>query len=187
MKLYVIRHGESENNKKGCYTGWLDVALTEKGLGDAKKAGERLCDVKFDKVYSSDLLRAKTTAKTALSGYEIDTTPLLREINIGSIAGKPLSVMTYEERCEALRVGYSSFGGESINEFHERIKSFMHNVEELGYENIATFSHAGWMRGMLDVIIGFQLPRKHIYCANCAIAIFEYTDNTWRLHSWMNL
>ena len=50
MKLYVIRHGESENNVKTCFTGWMDVNLTEKGIADAHKAGELLRDVTFDRV-----------------------------------------------------------------------------------------------------------------------------------------
>ncbi|MBQ3015525.1 MAG: histidine phosphatase family protein [Clostridia bacterium] len=59
MKLYITRHGESETNKKGCWTGWLDAQLTDKGLADAELARETLRGIKFDKVYSSDLIRAK--------------------------------------------------------------------------------------------------------------------------------
>ena len=47
MKIYVIRHGESVNNLKGLWTGWSDVELTEKGVLDAKKAGEFIKDVKL--------------------------------------------------------------------------------------------------------------------------------------------
>ena len=42
MKLYVIRHGESETNLKNVYSGWMDVALTEKGFEDAKGAQKLL-------------------------------------------------------------------------------------------------------------------------------------------------
>ena len=35
MKLYVVRHGQSENNLKKLFTGWTDAALTEKGIQDA--------------------------------------------------------------------------------------------------------------------------------------------------------
>ena len=42
MRVYVIRHGESETNKAKKWTGWLDVHLTDKGKDDANKAGNFL-------------------------------------------------------------------------------------------------------------------------------------------------
>ena len=68
MRVYVIRHGESETNLSKRWTGWKAVNLTEKGYEDAKKAGKIIGDVTFDKVFSSDLRRAKETAMTALPG-----------------------------------------------------------------------------------------------------------------------
>ena len=66
MKLYVIRHGQSEGNIRGVFSGWLQHNLTEKGREDARKAGRIIEKVKFDKVYTSDLNRAIETAKTAI-------------------------------------------------------------------------------------------------------------------------
>ena len=42
IKLVLIRHGESDWNKQNRFTGWTDVDLSEKGLGEAKKAGKYL-------------------------------------------------------------------------------------------------------------------------------------------------
>ena len=42
MRLYVVRHGESEANKKGLWAGWHDVSLTEKGMKDAEGVTEEL-------------------------------------------------------------------------------------------------------------------------------------------------
>ena len=66
MRVYVIRHGESESNASKKWTGWMDVELTEKGKKDAEKAREVLKNIKFDKVYSSDLKRALDTMKIVL-------------------------------------------------------------------------------------------------------------------------
>ena len=63
MKLYLIRHGESETNKNGLWTGWLDVPLTEQGKEDAASASKIVSSVPFDKIYSSDLSRAIDTVK----------------------------------------------------------------------------------------------------------------------------
>ena len=48
MFVYCIRHGESETNRDGKWTGWNNPLLTEKGEADAKKAGEIIKNVKFN-------------------------------------------------------------------------------------------------------------------------------------------
>ena len=50
MRVYVVRHGESETNKIHYMTGWLDVSLTEKGREDALFARSVLEGVEFDKI-----------------------------------------------------------------------------------------------------------------------------------------
>ena len=83
MKVFVVRHGESETNRNACWTGWMDVALTQKGREDATLARRLLSGVKFDKIYASDLQRAKCTAEIAIPGCQYETSALLREINVG--------------------------------------------------------------------------------------------------------
>ena len=63
MLVYFIRHGESENNSKGIYTGHMDVSLTPEGIKQAELVGAKLSNICFDAVYSSDLLRAKASAE----------------------------------------------------------------------------------------------------------------------------
>lgn len=60
-KLVLVRHGESQWNLENRFTGWVDVELSEKGLEEAKRAGERLKGIKFDKAYTSALKRAQNT------------------------------------------------------------------------------------------------------------------------------
>ena len=129
MRVYIIRHGESENNFKKLWTGWLNIHLTEKGEQDAKKAREFLKDVKFDKVFSSDLQRAIETTEIALPDYEYETSSLLREINVGNIAGKPVSILTLEERKDAVINGYAAYGGETKAEITERVRKFKKELE----------------------------------------------------------
>ncbi len=187
MRVYVIRHGESETNKAEKWTGWLDVHLTDKGKDDANKAGDFLKQVSFDKVYSSDLVRARETAEIAVCGCQYETCELLREINIGSLGGKPLSVVTDEQRADIAKNGYVAFGGEAKKEFNDRVVAFMKKLEGLNCENVAIFSHGGWLREMLDVVIGMHIPRKQVCCNNCTVAVFEYTGEIWKLHSWLNM
>ena len=77
MRVWMIRHGESETNKNGLWTGWLDAPLTEEGKRDAALASEFVSRVSFDKIYSSDLLRAKSTAEIVIPGCQYEATPML--------------------------------------------------------------------------------------------------------------
>lgn len=186
MKVYIVRHGQSETNVLGRWTGWLDVNLTEKGKNDAKSAGEILKGITFDKVYASDLARAIDTAKTALPHCAPEISPLLREVNVGSIAGKPLDIITDEQRKRIWSDGYVEFGGESLDNFNNRVNEFKAYLETLDCNNVAVFSHAGWLRAMLDIVVGIRIPRNSISCDNCTVSIYEYQNGNWRLHSWIN-
>ena len=87
----------------------------------------------------------------------------------------------------AAKEGYSAYGGETKAELDERIKSFAGELETSGFDRVAVFSHAGWLRGFLDVVVGDVLPRNKILCHNCTVGIFDFDGNLWRLHSWINL
>jgi len=187
MKVYVIRHGESETNKEQKWTGWLDVHLTDNGKDDARDAGEFLERISFDKIYSSDLVRARETAEIAIPGCRYETSELLREISVGSLAGNPISVVTEEQWSDIEKNKYIAFGGESKKDFCDRVSGFMKKLEGLSCENVAVFSHAGWLREMLDIVIGVHIPREKVCCNNCTVAIFEYTNKKWMLHSWINI
>ena len=71
-KLILLRHGESQWNLENRFTGWVDVPLSQRGIDEAKHAGELLRHVPIDKVYTSVLQRAIETARIAL---EVRGTP----------------------------------------------------------------------------------------------------------------
>ena len=104
MYVYVIRHGESESNRDGLWTGWLDAPLTDHGRADAKRAGEFLANISFDRIVSSDLSRAKETAEIAVPGANYETSALLREIDVGRLAGKTNLALSDAQRLYAAQV-----------------------------------------------------------------------------------
>lgn len=187
MRVYVIRHGESESNRNGLWTGWLDAPLTDKGRDDAAAVSAVISGVSFEKIYASDLKRAKSTASIAIPGCKYELRRELREINVGDIAGNPLDSINSEEKKEIQKSGYSVFGGESKADFEKRIRSFIEELESDCVENVAVFSHAGWLRGLLDIVVGCILPREKILCKNCTVGVFEYDGVLWKLHSWINI
>ncbi|MBI1977465.1 MAG: 2,3-bisphosphoglycerate-dependent phosphoglycerate mutase [Candidatus Omnitrophica bacterium] len=64
--LVLIRHGESQWNLENRFTGWIDIPLTDKGREEARRAGEKIKEIKFDKAYTSVLERAIETLSIIL-------------------------------------------------------------------------------------------------------------------------
>jgi len=88
--LYLVRHGETEWNVKKINQGQSESSLTEKGIEQAKETAERLKDIKFDAIFSSDLSRTQRTAEIIKLDREliIQTSKLLRERSYGRFEGK---------------------------------------------------------------------------------------------------
>lgn len=82
--FYIVRHGETENNKAKRLSGWIDTPLTEDGLVPTQKVIEKLKNVHVDFMYSSDMGRAFVTAYVVARGLgftdEITRLPGLREV-----------------------------------------------------------------------------------------------------------
>jgi 2,3-bisphosphoglycerate-dependent phosphoglycerate mutase len=78
--LIFSRHGESEWNVANIFTGWVDVDLSEKGVGEAKNAGTLLKEggYKFDSAYTSVLKRAIKTCNFALEGCDQMYVPVVK-------------------------------------------------------------------------------------------------------------
>lgn len=93
-KIVLLRHGESAWNKENRFTGWTDVDLTEKGIEEARKAGDLLRKegVVFDKAYTSYLKRAVKTLNNVLDRMDQDWIPVekswrLNEKHYGDLQG----------------------------------------------------------------------------------------------------
>jgi broad specificity phosphatase PhoE len=187
MRLYVVRHGQSQTNLEKRWTGWLDAPLTEAGERDALFARGVLSGIEFDAVYSSDLSRAVRTAELVLPSAEFETTELLREVNVGDIAGKPLSVMTSAMRAQVKAEGYSALGGESREELRCRVEKFLALCTAKDHETIAVFTHNGWVLSMLELVLGAPIAGMGtILVSNCAVVIIENINGNWRLCGLIN-
>jgi len=92
--LILLRHGNSDWNQKNLFTGWVDVRLSEQGVGEAKNAGALLRDknVLPDVLYTSLLTRAIQTANLALEEADLLWIPVkrswrLNERHYGALQG----------------------------------------------------------------------------------------------------
>lgn len=188
MRLYMVRHGQSETNLAKKYTGWAQVSLTEKGFADARRAGQFLEGLHFDRIYSSDLLRAVQTAQTAIPGCEPIQLPDLREINVGSLAYRSIVECREtmgEEFLHNLAIhNFVPYGGEDVDMLRERIARFLHMLEEEPCDQVIAFAHAGALQAALDYVLDQHIVRSHLSCMNGSIAVFVYENNRWYLESW---
>ena len=94
FKLVLIRHGESQWNRENRFTGWKDVPLSEKGVGEAREAGKRLREAcfQFDAAYTSLLKRAISTLQLVLDETDQLWVPVtkdwrLNERHYGALTG----------------------------------------------------------------------------------------------------
>ena len=90
--LYIIRHGETEWNVKKLCQGQTDIPLNNKGEIQAGNLSKELSHIKFNAVYSSDLIRAKRTAEIVVleKKLAVITTKALKERLFGRFEGKHL-------------------------------------------------------------------------------------------------
>ncbi len=99
VTAYLVRHGQTYLNLYNKVQGWIDSPLTEKGIQDAKNAGERLKSINFNAAFSSDSGRAIDTAKIILRAnpHNMDIVsyqyPELREQFHGYFEGNDLNQM----------------------------------------------------------------------------------------------
>ncbi len=187
MLLYMIRHGESTANPERLHAGWAQIPLTQRGKEEALQAREKLKNVSFDAVYSSDLCRAVLTAELALPATSFSHTPLLREIHVGELSGKDATecrrLYTDQYLADKARADYRPYGGESREEHLTRVTEFLRLLERSPVRRVAAFCHEGTLRRMLEFTQGLTAPASR-HCKNGGVCIFEYRENAWHLLEW---
>ena len=90
MQIYLIRHGETDWNRRGLYQGTTDVPLNDLGQQQARDLAGTLAGIRFDAAYTSPLRRARETADAVLAGRGLVPTvlPELREFSYGLWQGR---------------------------------------------------------------------------------------------------
>lgn len=161
-QLVIFRHGQSTWNLENKFTGWVDVDLTPKGIDEAKAAGEKIKDFKFDHAYSSDLKRAQRTLSTALEVAKHPAiTPVydkaLNERMYGDLQGldKTETAKKYGE--EQVKIWRRSFdipppNGESLKDTAARVIPYFEKeiVPKLkAGKNIVIVAHGNSLRALI--------------------------------------
>ena len=193
MRLYIIRHGETEWNKVKRLQGQTDIPLAEEGIRLARETGAGMKDEPIDLVISSPLTRAVQTAQLLTEGRKV---PILKddriiEISFGDWEGQCIfdsEVLPQEFR----RLFYEDPlhcicppGGETFDEVRKRTGEFYQSLlknPEYADKNILISTHGAASRCLLTQ---FYEDKDDIWRGgvpkNCAVTIVEVVDGVGKV------
>lgn len=167
MRIYLIRHGETPLNEKGCYYGKTDAVLSKKGIEQAEYLKKIFMSISFDYVVASPLVRAYNTAQIVLGEreQEIFGDSRLMEQNFGIFEG-----LTYEELCSTYpsqldqwNKEFSSYRipeGESFSDVRRRVEAFLKDIpsgEQTKKETMLIAAHKGTLGHLLAAMLKLPL------------------------------
>lgn len=176
MKIYFVRHGESEANLLGEFSNrGIKHGLTPKGRRQATALAESLERFSVDLIYSSPLLRASQTAEivAARLGLAYSVTDALREYDCGVLEGKSdaaswqLYYALLDDWLERSRWERRIDGGESFTDMQSRFVPLIDQLMHRHHANdtrIMLIAHGGLYRCMLPLVlrnITFAFTRSH--------------------------
>lgn len=169
--LVLCRHGESEWNKLNLFTGWKDPDLTEKGVAEAIRAGEKLKakGLVFDAAYTSALTRAQHTLDLILTQLGQTDLPITRdqalnERDYGDLSGlnkDEARVKWGEEQVHIWRRSYDvpPPGGESLKDTGARVwPYYLHDMQRhvLAGGTVLVAAHGNSLRAMIMALDGLS-------------------------------
>lgn len=136
-KIFIFRHGQTDDNINKIFSGWRQADLTEAGKKEAAEIGEKLKDEAVTKAYCSDLIRSKHTLEIALQPHplvQIVEDSRIKERNYGDLTGSSKTELK-EKDPEDFAKWHRSFdnpppGGESIKDISVRVDDFIHDMME---------------------------------------------------------
>lgn len=129
MSLYVVRHGQVPSNVKGIVSGRSNEQLTQRGIEQANEVKEKISNIHFDAIYSSDVERAKETAHIIAPNQEIFYDERLSEREPGSSLGKSRKTINKTE-WNSLEKLITDDGAETLLSGIKRVSSLLEEIEE---------------------------------------------------------
>ena len=195
MRLYIVRHGETQWNTEGRLQGQADIPLNEKGRAIARATAMGMKEIHFDAAFTSPLIRARETAQIILGDRKIslEQDERIQEISFGEMEGchvrgeeGQVVIPRFQDFFENPGAYMPPKGGESIQELCRRTGDFLEelkNRQELQGRTILAATHGAASRAMLLHITrrpvaefwGSGVPK------NCSVSIAELEQGEWIL------
>ncbi len=182
--LVLVRHGESEWNAQGLWTGWRDVSLNEKGREEARRAADALRDVKLDVGYTSKLIRAQQTLDEIKQALGVPNLPVvedaaLNERDYGDLTAKNKWEVEKEYGADQFLKWRRSWdypvpGGETLKDVYARVAPYydQHLLPDLkAGKNVIVAAHGNSLRALVkhlenipdDAIPSLEIGTGEVY------------------------
>lgn len=180
MRLYLVRHGQTEWNLTGRAQGHTDLELDATGQDQANRLGQAFRDISLDRILSSDLRRCYQTVMPVSESTlaPIEELPELRERGFGSLEGSPFTGVAEWILEESLRLGISRQavrppGGESMQDVWKRLDPVMSRIHQHeGVMMVAT--HGGTASLLLARLVRGSLETSRSFrFANTGVCLLE--------------
>jgi len=178
MKVFLVRHGQTTDNRDKLHSHPQRSVLTDLGKLQASKVAKRMLCEDIDTYIISTTVRTRETAKdiymqtSANIVFDAD----IQEIIFGKYAGTPREALLKDQ--EASGVDYMDFvpeGGESRNQFKERITTaYLRIIKENKGKNICLICHGGVIRVTLGHLFTDPYDAEKYRCNNTGVNLIEY-------------
>lgn len=191
IRLILVRHGETEANRKHFLQGQSNGKLNETGKQQAKDLAFQLKDMKIDQILSSDMVRAIDTAAAIAEFHQIavEEKIILREWNCGILDGLPAEALHKAlVESELPLADFRPEEGETLREVRKRAAVFLEEIErDFQGMTVLVCSHGDFLRMLASNLqdISFE-DANDIRFKNASYSIFEKGDQRWKTVSLNN-
>lgn len=179
MRLYIIRHGETDYNRNRIMQGYLEVPLNDSGIAQATRVALRLKACAIDRIVCSDIRRAVMTGCIVAShtGAPMTYDPALRERDVGKLTG-----LSYDNDLRFFTdEAYVPPGGEGMGIFRARVRRAFETLVAVRRgedERVAVVTHGLVCSTFADEFVG---PDQGAGAGtpNSSVTIVDYSDGIW--------
>lgn len=174
MKIYIVRHGETDWNREKRLQGRENIPLNETGISQADATGAVLEGLRPERILSSPLCRAVKTAEI-IAGHlgvsNVDIEEGLTERGYGSLSGKQVENL-YTAECEDM---------EPRQEVYKRVTEVFSRYESMGIKSLLAVSHGGTIRTVLRRIQNDNLDPAYVKLKNACISCFGFENGVYSI------
>ncbi len=162
VKLFLVRHGQSQWNLENRFTGWQNIDITALGQQEARQAGKALMNESIDIAFTSTLIRAQHTLQIILEEIGKPNIPIivdaaLNERSYGNLEGLNKDETAEKYGVEQVHIWRRSFdvappGGESLKDTYDRVIPYFENFiqpELDAGKNVLIVAHGNSLRALI--------------------------------------
>lgn len=189
MRVYIVRHGQTEWNISTRWQGNKDIPLDDVGISQAYRLAERLSDFNIKCIYTSPLSRSAMTAtiiqkKVSANLVLVDD---MKEICLGEWEGYTSNQLKEKYKTQFVEWetnpnAQTSFGVENYASLQERaFKTFKH-ICAIKNESVLLVGHGTWTRVLICKLLNISLnDRMNFEISNTGISMVDVCDEIYRL------